>query len=273
MHRTVLSVPKMDCPAEAEAVRSVLGRLGITRIDVDIVRREAIVFHDAPVDDLLKAAAPLQFDVTVMQSEAGASLPSPSAADQDGAMSEARVLKTLLAINGFMFLTEMTVGLFSHSAGLIADSLDMLADAFVYALSLYAVGGAIARKQSVAGLSGYFQLALAVGVVIEVVRRFFAGSEPLAGAMVLVSALALAANVACMALLHAHKEGEVHMKASWIFSTNDVIANIGVIVAGGLVHATGSRFPDLVVGAVIAGVVLRGAMAIIRMSRGEASAS
>lgn len=273
MHRTVLSVPKMDCPAEAEAMRSVLSPLSIARIDFDFSRREAIVFHDAPVDDLLRAAAPLQFGISVVRSEAGSSLPKPSETDHSAALSQARVLTTLLAINGLMFVTEMAVGLFSQSAGLIADSLDMLADAFVYALSLYAVGGAIVRKRSVARLSGYFQLALAAGVVLEVVRRWFAGSEPLAAAMVLVSALALVANVGCMALLHAHKEGEVHMKASWIFSTNDVIANIGVIVAGGLVHATDSRFPDLVVGAVIAVVVFRGGIAIIRASRAEASAS
>ena len=263
----------MDCPAEAEAMRSVLDPLDITRIDFDFGRREAIVFHDASVDDLLRAAAPLQFGISVVRSEAGASLPNPSETDQDAALSQARVLKTLLAINALMFVTEMAVGLFSESAGLIADSLDMLADALVYALSLYAVGGAIARKRSVARLSGYFQLALAVGVVVEVVRRSSAGSEPMATAMVLVSALALAANVGCMALLHAHKEGEVHMKASWIFSTNDVVANIGVIVAGVLVYATGSRFPDLVVGAAIAVVVFRGAMAIIRVSHSEASAS
>ena len=271
MNRTVLSAPRMDCPAEAEAMRSALEKLNVARIDFDFARREAIVFHDTPVDDLLRAVAPLRFGKSVVRSEADASLPSPSVTDQDAAMAEARVLKTLLAINGLMFLVEMTVGIFSQSAGLIADSLDMLSDALVYGLSLTAVGGAIARKQSVARLSGYFQLALAAGVVLEVVRRFFVGSEPVAVAMVLLSALALAANVGCLALLHAHKDGEVHMKASWIFSTNDVIANIGVIVAGVLVQTTGSHLPDLAIGAVIAAVVFRGALTISRMARAEAS--
>jgi Co/Zn/Cd efflux system component len=57
------------------------------------------------------------------------------------------------------------------------------------------------------------------------------------------------------------------MRASWIFSTNDVVANLGVILAAGLVAMTGSRLPDLVVGAAIASVVLAGAVRILRMSR------
>ena len=81
--------------------------------------------------------------------------------------------------------------------------------------------------------------------------------------MMIVALVALAANIACMALIARHREGGLHMKASWIFSTNDVIANIGVIVAGTLVAWTGSRFPDLAIGALIAVVVASGAVRIL----------
>ena len=83
--------------------------------------------------------------------------------------------------------------------------------------------------------------------------------------MVLVSLAALAANITCMLLLARHRHGGAHMKASWIFTTNDVIANIGVIVAGVLVSAFNSGLPDLVIATVIAFVVLTGAIRILRM--------
>ena len=85
--------------------------------------------------------------------------------------------------------------------------------------------------------------------------------------MIGISALALIANVSCLFLLSKHKDGEVHMKASWIFSANDVIANIGVIIAGILVMLTGSSIPDLVVGIIVAAVVARGAFSILSLSK------
>ena len=83
--------------------------------------------------------------------------------------------------------------------------------------------------------------------------------------MIGISALALAANVSCLFLLARHRHGGAHMRASWIFSTNDVLANLGVMVAGALVAWTGSRLPDLVVGTVVAALVLLGAVRILRL--------
>lgn len=186
---------------------------------------------------------------------------------------EARVLWALLAINASMFLIEVGAGWIAESTGLIADSLDMLADAGVYAISLYAVGRAGRTKTNAAFASGVFQMLLAMGVLGDVTRRFILGSEPWSALMIGISLLALAANVSCLALLSKHRHGEVHMRASWIFSTNDVIANLGVIGAGALVAATGSRLPDLFIGVIIAGVVLRGGVRIVRDAWGERSAA
>lgn len=186
---------------------------------------------------------------------------------------EARVLWVLLAINASMFLIEVGAGWVAESTGLIADSLDMLADAGVYAISLVAVGRAGRTKTNAALASGVFQMLLAMGVLGEVTRRFLLGSEPWSALMIGIALLALAANVTCLALLSKHRHGEVHMRASWIFSTNDVIANLGVIGAGALVAATGSRLPDLVIGVIIAGVVLRGGVRIVKDARGERAAA
>ena len=182
---------------------------------------------------------------------------------------QSRVLKTLLAINAAMFVVEMSTGILAESTGLIADSLDMLADAVVYGIGLYAVGRAASAKIGAALVSGYFQMALALIVVLDVSRRAVFGSEPEPAYMVLIGLVALAANVVCLNLIAKHRDGGVHMRASWIFSKNDVIANVGVVVSGAVVFATGTRWPDLIVGFGIAYIVFRGALAIIADARNE----
>lgn len=175
-----------------------------------------------------------------------------------------KVLRTLLAINGVMFVVELAVGLIAQSSGVMADSLDMLADAMVYGVGLYAVGRSAALKQRSARWSGVFQIALAAGIFVDVARRAIGGSEPHSTLMMVVASVALAANAWCLSLLHQHRDGEVHMRASWIFSRSDVVANAGVILAGVLVWFTDSRWPDLIVGSAIAAVVVRGGVEILR---------
>ncbi|MBT8103006.1 MAG: cation transporter [Gammaproteobacteria bacterium] len=184
---------------------------------------------------------------------------------------QSRVLWILLGINATMFIVELAAGIIAESTGLIADSLDMLADAAVYGIGLFAVGRAASTKIRAAAMSGVFQILLATGVAIEVARRWFVDSEPQALYMIGVSVIALVANVVCLALISRQKDGEVHMRASWIFSKNDVIANTGVIVAGVLVHILASSIPDLVIGAIIALVVLRGGIAIVSDARNESA--
>jgi len=184
-----------------------------------------------------------------------------------------RVLITLLSINAAMFVLEIVTGILAESTGLIADSLDMLADAVVYGIGLYAVGRAASAKIRAAFASGYFQLALALIVALDVGRRAVFGSDPEPAFMMLVGLVALAANVVCLALIAKHRDGGVHMRASWIFSKNDVIANVGIIVSGGIVYVAGSRWPDLVVGIAIAYLVFRGALAIIDDARNERRAA
>ena len=183
--------------------------------------------------------------------------------------SESRVLIILLAINGFMFLVEVVLGIMSESTALIADSLDMLADATVYAIGLHAVGKAASVKIKAAHLSGIFQIGLGLMVLFDVIRRTLVGSEPESFLMVTVGLAALVANVICLQLISKHRDGEVHMRASWIFSKNDVIANVGIILGGVLVHLTDSRFPDLIIGFVIAFIVVRGGVQIVRDAKQE----
>ena len=178
--------------------------------------------------------------------------------------SQARVLKQLLLINAVMFFVEIGLGMYAESTALIADSLDMLADAAVYGVGLYAVGRTQMAKNHAAKLSGVMQIGLGLIVIADVVRRFISGSEPDSVLMIVVGMVALVANVICLKLLSSHRDGEVHMRASWVFSKNDVIANIGIIVSGAIVYWTSVAIADLVIGLVIALVVIRGGFVILQ---------
>ena len=180
---------------------------------------------------------------------------------------EQKTLIILSAINAVMFLAELILGWLAESTGLIADSLDMLADAGVYGLSLYAVGKGIQHQSRAASISGILQIILGVGVLLEVLRRFLFGSEPESILMMTVGSIALVANLYCLMLISRHRDAGVHMRASWIFSTNDVIANLGVIISGGLVWLFGSRHPDLIVGAIISAVVVGGGFKILNEAK------
>ncbi len=184
---------------------------------------------------------------------------------------ESRILIILLSINATMFFIEITLGIISESTALIADSLDMLADAAVYGIGLYAVGKAAIVKIKAAYISGIFQVLLGIIVFIDIVRRTILGSEPESILMISVGILALIANLICLQLISKHKDGEVHMRASWVFSKNDVIANLGIIFAGILVYLFDSRFPDIIIGLVISIIVIRGGIHIIKDAKNEKS--
>lgn len=190
--------------------------------------------------------------------------------DEDGIeleitdQTQSKILWILLLINAVMFVIELSAGLFAQSTGLVGDSLDMFADAVVYGVALYAVGRSLLAKANAAMLSGVFQIALAFLVLADVIRRFIVGSDPFYGAMIGVGALALLANITCLLIIWGQREGEIHMRASFIFSQNDVIVNVGVILGGIFVWALDSRFPDLIIGGIVSFMVLRGGLRIIR---------
>ncbi len=264
MKESLFVVPKMDCPSEERMIRMALDPVeGIEGMRFDLEARTVSVQHRGPAEEVLQKLEPLGFGARLEQTaDAEQALPPEDVA------GEQRVLRQLLVINAAMFVAELGFGIWAQSTGLIADSLDMLADAMVYGLSLYAVGRAATDQKRAANVSGWLQLLLAVGVLLEVARRAVGGSEPVEVLMIGVATVALIANLACVALLARHRKGGVHLKASWIFSTNDALANVGVIVAGLLVLGTGSAIPDLVVGAAVGLLVLSGAVRILRLSRG-----
>ena len=263
--RSVFAVPGMDCPSEEQLVRMALREVEDVRsLDFDLEVRQLEAIHMGPPFTILAALEPLAMGVHLLSSEAVDTHNEAASREPESAATQRRALWFVLAINAVMFAIELVAGLVADSTGLVADSLDMLADATIYAIALVAAGN-VARQRRSARASGWLQLILAVLVLVEVLRRAASGSEPADAVMVTIGLLALLANLTCVAILSRHRRGGAHMRASWIFTTNDALANIGVIVAGVLVAVTGSAVPDLVTGAAIAALVASGAWRILRM--------
>ena len=176
---------------------------------------------------------------------------------------ERRILIIVLLINAGMFVAEFSAGLVSGSTALLADSLDMLADALVYALGLFALGRAKHWRARAALTSGVFQLLLGLGVATEAVSKTLADGLPEAATMGLFGTIALVANTACFVLLARFREGNINLRATWICSRNDMIGNVGVLLAATLVAWSKSPLPDIVIGLVIAAVVVHSAWRIL----------
>jgi cation diffusion facilitator family transporter len=178
--------------------------------------------------------------------------------------AERKTLRVALMLNVTMFVVGLAAGLWAESTGLIADALDMLADASAYALALMAVIRTAAFKRYAARWSGALLLILGLGIVIDVVRRGLLGSEPEGYVMMAFSVVSFAVNLSILRMLSKYRHGEVHLRATWIFTRVDVLANIAVFVSGFAVMLTGFRFSDLVVGLGIGLYVVKEAVEILR---------
>lgn len=254
----------MDCSAEEQMVRMKLESLSnIKRLDFDITNRTISVIHSGDNDEITKSIDELNLDSRLIESQLIDKLKNIL----DEETNQTKLLWIVLVINFAFFVIEMTTGLISKSMGLVADSLDMFADAAVYGLSLLAVGKAISKKKLVAKLAGYFQFTLAVIGFIEVVRRFI-GFEGLPDfqTMIVVSIFALIGNVVSLIILQKTKSKEAHIQASMIFTSNDIIINVGVIAAGILVSLLNSPMPDLIIGSIVFTLVIRGSFRILKLA-------
>lgn len=265
MKKAIFTISKMDCPSEEQLIRMKLeGFQNIRQLTFEIAERRLTVVHEHNTHEILNALHGLQLDSSLDIEEETESSDFNSNNDS----SERKILLWVLLINFTFFLIELIYGWWSHSMGLIADSLDMLADSLVYGLSLLAVGGSIVKKKKVAKASGYFQLTLAAFGLIEVIRRFLGVEEiPLFQNMMVISFLALCANSVSLYLIQKARSKEVHMQASAIFTSNDILINMGVIIAGALVYLTQSKYPDLIIGIIIFIIVMRGAVRILNLSK------
>ena len=261
MQKTIFKISEMDCPSEENLIRLKLNDISeIKNMDFDIPNRILTIYHFTDFDKIENVLAELKFGEKHLETTTIENI------EFEEETKQYQLLWTVLIINFAFFLIESTTGFFSKSMGLVADSLDMLADSFVYGISLLAVGGSISKKKNIAKIAGYSQIILAVLGFVEVIRRFVGQEEaPLFSIMIGVSILALIANGFCLFLLQKSKSQDAHMQASMIFTSNDVIINLGVILAGILVYYLESNTPDLIIGTIVFILVLRGAKKILTL--------
>jgi len=263
MEKSLFKITQMDCPSEENLIRIKLdGVKEVKYLDFNIPERELLVFHSGQFQEIEALLQDLNLGCQHISTEVS----SQTNFEED--KTQRQLLWTVLSINLAFFVIEMTAGVVSKSMGLVADSLDMLADASVYGISLLAVGQSVVKKKRVAKLAGYFQLLLALLGFLEVLRRFFfSDTLPEFETMISVSILALMANGFCLYLLQKSKsKTEAHMQASMIFTSNDVIINLGVISAGVLVLWLDSSLPDLIIGILVFALVIKGAFRILKLA-------
>jgi len=175
-----------------------------------------------------------------------------------------RVLWIVLAINAAMFFVEGAAGIAANSTSLLADALDMLGDALVYGLSLFVLARSARWHARAAMVKGCFMLAFGLAVLGEAVYKALHPVMPAAGTMGAVGTLALAANLVCFVLLYRHRGDNLNMSSTWLCSRNDLIANGAVLLAAGSGYLLASRWPDIIVGASIAGLFLWSALEVLR---------
>ena len=178
--------------------------------------------------------------------------------------ADRKILRTVLMINLGQSAAGIGLGIWAASTALMGAGLDNLADASVYAVSMYAVGRAAMVKVRAARLSGYLLIGLAVLLLVEVLRRFTGGEEPVGPAMMAMAAANAGLNLVCLRLLRRHRAEDVNFKASAIFTSNDSIVNGAIVLSGALVMWLGSNVPDLLLGVVVAAIAANGGREILR---------
>ena len=174
-----------------------------------------------------------------------------------------RVLVIVLIINAVMFFVEFGAGLVAGSAALMADASDMLGDALVYGVSLYALSRSDRWKAGAATLKGVLILVLGVSILVNVVVKINSGVPPSSTLMLIFGGAALVANIICLSLLWRIRGQDVNMRSSFECSRNDVISNFGVLAAAGAVALFASPWPDILIGSAMAVLVLRSAFNVL----------
>ena len=180
-----------------------------------------------------------------------------------------RTLLIVLILNALLFLGLGIGGIMADSSALLANAVDNASDSVVYLISFVAIGRAASWKRGAARLSGILLLVFAAGVLIDVGRRWWFGTEPVGWTMMGLALVAAIVNLICLVLLRRDQSGDVNMEAAETFSLNDFASNGGILVAGGLVMWLDQAWPDLVVGMLVAAIAVKGGIEILRSASDE----
>jgi len=180
-----------------------------------------------------------------------------------------RALWTVVLLNVGYGVIEIGGSFLAGSQALQADSLDFIGDGLISFLGLIAVGWGLAARARAALLQGIFLALLGFGVLGSTLYRVFVEYQPQTLLSSGFATVALIVNVLAAVVLLPHRKGDANMRAVWLFSRNDAIGNLAVVVAAGVVWALNSAWPDLVVAFAVAVLFLQSAWSIIRDARSD----
>lgn len=272
---TLYRVTGMDCPSCAAKIERAVRSAGIDDVRVSIASQILTLRPDDPISqlpDVERAVAGIGYQlVRVDDSYVGANTGLDRRADRQSHITPQykRALLIVILLNVGYGIVEIIGGFIAGSQALKADALDFLGDGLITFLGVLAIGWSLAWRARSALIQGLFLGALGVGVLASTAYRVLVLNQPNAELMGVLGAVALVVNVLAAFALLPHRTGDANVRAVWLFSRNDAIGNVAVVVAAGFVAWTGTAWPDLVVAAIIAGLFLQSSWVIVRDAQAD----
>lgn len=264
-------VTGMDCSSCATKIEKAARQVpGVAEVKVSIASQEMELRVDDPVfrpRDIEQTVTGLGYQLARV--DAGGNADDEAAGSSHVTPAYKRALWIVVLLNAGYGLIEIVGGFLAGSQALKADALDFIGDGLISWLGLMAVGWGLAARAKAALLQGIFLALLGVGVFAATLYRVFILNIPQAELMGLFGIVALVVNVLAVVVLLPHRAGDSNVRAVWLFSRNDALGNVAVVIAAGLVAWTGTPWPDLAVAAIVAGLFLQSAWSIIRDARGD----
>lgn len=268
-------VTGMDCPSCAAKIEKAVHSVGIDDVKVSIasqIMTLSILDPDKQLPEVERAVTGLGYQLDRIEQPA-----TEAATDKDDLPKNLshitpaykRALWTVVFLNVGYGVIEVVGGFLSGSQALKADALDFLGDGMITFLGLLAIGWSLTWRAKSALIQGLFLGALGLSVLVSTVYRTIVMNQPEAEMMGIFGAIALIVNVLAAVALIPHRSGDANVRAVWLFSRNDAIGNLAVVLAAGLVAWTGTSWPDLVVAAIIAGLFLQSSWSIVRDARND----
>lgn len=271
-------VTGMDCASCAAKIEGAAGKIpGVKDVRVSIASQIMTLQVDDPtarLPEVERAVTGLGYQLARLEQKGDR---TAAGVDDDAIPKDLshitpayrRALWIVVLLNVGYGLVEIVAGFIADSQALKADALDFLGDGSITFMGLLAIGWSLAWRARSALIQGMFLGALGFGVLANTVYRVFVLNQPEAEMMGIFGAIALVVNVAAALVLIPHRTGDANVRAVWLFSRNDAIGNAAVVIAAGLVAWTGTRWPDLVVAVVIAGLFLQSSWSIIKDARAD----
>lgn len=259
----------MDCAHDAREIEEAAQASGAVQNVRVSVSSQIMTLHlaaDGTAESVTNAVNDIGYRLTPLSQEA-----SDSTTEQDVHKSSAyrNALWIVIILNTGYGLIEMAGGFLSGSQALKSDALDFLGDGLTTLLGVIAIGWGIKWRARSALIQGVFIGVLGISVLINTVIRLADGYVPEAQLMGMFGLAALVVNVVSTVVLLPHRAGDSNVKAVWMFSRNDAIGNVAVIIAAGLVGWLGASWPDILVAFVIASLFLHSAWIIVQDARAD----